>query len=89
MLIFFQFTGKQQQNKPVIIYNIIFIFKSLELQCILKTVFAKIQLIKQSRSLGNDRSPTHLLASGNFGWQVRSTLYSPVWRVTVVRRVGT
>ena len=28
-------------------------------------------------------------ASGNFGWWVQSTLYSPVWRVTVVRRVGT
>ena len=28
-------------------------------------------------------------ASGNFGWRVTSTLYSPVWRVTVVRRVGT
>ena len=28
-------------------------------------------------------------ASGNFGWRVRSTLYSLVWRVTVVRRVGT
>ena len=28
-------------------------------------------------------------ASGNFGWRVQSTLYSPVWRVTVVRRVGT
>jgi hypothetical protein len=37
-------------------------------------------------SVGNDRSPK---ASGNLGWQVRSTLYSPVWRVTVVRRVGT
>ena len=33
-------------------------------------------------SVGNDRSPK---ASGNFGWRVRSTLYSPVWRVTVVR----
>ena len=28
-------------------------------------------------------------ASGNFGWRVRSTLYSLVWQVTVVRRVGT
>ena len=28
-------------------------------------------------------------ASGNFGWRVTSTLYSPVWRVTVVRRIGT
>ena len=36
--------------------------------------------------VGNDRSPS---ASGNFEWRVRSTLYSPVWRVTVVRRVGT
>jgi hypothetical protein len=25
-------------------------------------------------------------ASGNFGWRVRSTLYSSVWRVTVVKR---
>jgi hypothetical protein len=65
---FFQFTGKQQQNKPDIIYNIIlfiwyvrlvFIFKSLELHYILKTVFAKIQFIIQSRSVGNDHSPTH------------------------------
>ena len=28
-------------------------------------------------------------ASGNFGWRARSTLYSPVWRVKVVRWVGT
>ena len=28
-------------------------------------------------------------ASGNFRWRARSTYYSPVWRVTVVRRVGT
>jgi hypothetical protein len=26
------------------------------------------------------------LASGNFRWRVRYTLYSPVWRVTVVRQ---
>ena len=37
-------------------------------------------------SVGNDRSPN---ASGNFGWRVRSALYLPVWRVTVVRGVGT
>jgi hypothetical protein len=29
------------------------------------------------------------LVSGNFRWRVRYTLYSPVWRVTVVRRVET
>ena len=28
-------------------------------------------------------------ASGYFGWRVRSTFYSLIWRVTVVRRVGT
>jgi hypothetical protein len=28
-------------------------------------------------------------SSVNFWWRVRSTLYSPVWQVTVVRRVGT
>ena len=28
-------------------------------------------------------------ASGNFGWRVRSTLYTSVWWVKVVRRVGT
>ena len=28
-------------------------------------------------------------ASGHFGWRVTSTLYSLVWRITVVRRVGT
>ena len=37
-------------------------------------------------SVGNHRSPK---ASVNFGWRVTSTLYSPVWRITVVRRVGT
>jgi hypothetical protein len=28
-------------------------------------------------------------ASGHFGWRVTCTLYSPVWRITVVRQVGT
>jgi hypothetical protein len=36
--------------------------------------------------VGKDRSPN---ASGNFGWRVRCTLYSLVWRVTVLRQVGT
>ena len=46
------------------------------------TEFEQVQ--RGKRPLAN--SPK---ASGNFGWRVTSTLYSSVWRVTVVRRVGT
>jgi len=47
--------------------------------------FVDICGIDDHYSVGNDRSPN---ASGNCGWRVRSTLYSPVRRVTVVRRLN-
>ena len=47
--------------------------------------FVDICGIDDHYSVGNDRSPN---TSGNCRWRVRSTLYSPVWRVTVVRRLN-